>query len=82
LLSARTAIVTNVSGNGEVIIDNETGFLARACTCEMLDEAMERAWQAREQWKDIGKAAREHVVGIVPENPALYLFEKIKNDFL
>jgi len=82
LLSARTAIVTNVSGNGEVIIDNVTGFLARACTCEMLDEAMERAWQAREQWKDIGKAAREHVVGIVPENPALYLFEKIKNDFL
>lgn len=82
LLSARTAIVTDVSGNGEVLVDNVTGFLARACTCEMLDEAMERAWTVRKQWKHIGEAAREHVTGIIPENPALYLFDKIKNDFL
>lgn len=82
LISARTAIVTNVSGNGEVIRDGETGFLARACTCEMLDEAMEKAWQVRDQWKQIGVAARSHVQTVVPENPARYLFEKIKTDFL
>jgi glycosyltransferase involved in cell wall biosynthesis len=82
LVSARTAIVTNVSGNGEVLLDNVTGFLAKACTCEMLDEALERAWQVRDQWQQTGARAREHILTIVPENPARYLFDKIRADFL
>ena len=51
MLCARAAVVTNVAGNTEVIEDGETGFVAAAPTAGHLDEAMERAWQHRANWR-------------------------------
>ncbi|MEO8209037.1 MAG: glycosyltransferase, partial [bacterium] len=50
MLCGRVGIVTGVSGNPEIIIDNENGFLAKAATTEFVDEAMERAWGRRSEW--------------------------------
>jgi len=73
MLSGRVPIVTNVAGNPEVVNDNVTGFLAAAATEEALDEALERAWQARHRWPDIGRAAAASIRGLVPPDPAATL---------
>lgn len=78
MLCGRTAIVTNVSGNAEVIIDNENGFLAKAATAEFVDEALERAWERRSEWKEIGNKAKEYIRSIIPEDPVKYFYDEIK----
>lgn len=70
MLCGRFGIVTNVSGNKEVILNNMNGFLAEAPTPEYLDNAMERAWLVRDQWEEIGIAAKHYIQTLIPENPA------------
>jgi glycosyltransferase involved in cell wall biosynthesis len=70
MLSARVAIVTDVAGNAEVVEDGVTGFLAAAPTEAALDEAMERAWGRRNEWRAIGEAAGASIRRLVPPNPA------------
>jgi len=69
MLCGRPCIVTDVGGNAEIIEDNITGFVARAPTPECLDEAMERAWQRRNEWAAMGRLAREHVKKYVSRDP-------------
>ena len=69
MLCGRPAVVTNVAGNSEVLDDNETGFLAAAPTTAHFDEAMERAWQRRYQWEDMGREAARRIRLAVPEDP-------------
>ncbi len=70
MLSGRVPIVTNVAGNPEVVDDNVTGFLAAAATEDAVDEALERAWQARDRWPEIGRAAAASIRELVPPDPA------------
>src|SRR5205085_3638783 len=57
MLSGRVVIVTDVGGNAEVFDDGVSGFLAAAPTEASLDEAMECAWQRREEWPQIALRA-------------------------
>lgn len=77
MLCKRFAIITNVSGNKELIRDNLTGFIAAAPRLEYIDEAMERAWHIRENWQKIGKEARQELIKSIPENPALVFANKL-----
>lgn len=77
MLCKRFAIITNVSGNKELIEDNQTGFIAAAPRPEYVDEAMERAWQVRENWQQIGEEARRQLIKHIPENPALIFANKL-----
>ena len=70
MMCGSVPIVTNVGGNREVIEDNVTGFIAQCADEESFDEAMERAWQRRDEWQQIGESAAEKIREIVPENPA------------
>lgn len=69
MLCSRMAIVTDVGGNTELIEDDSCGFTARAPTVELLDDAMERAWQRREEWFRLGEAAGLKVRACIPEDP-------------
>ena len=71
MLCKRLVIVTNVSGNAEFVQDNETGFIAAAPRPEYVDEALERAWQQRSNWEAIGRKARQEIITLITENPAL-----------
>jgi glycosyltransferase involved in cell wall biosynthesis len=55
MLCGRVPITTNVGRAAELIDDNETGFLAPAATVELVDETLERAWQCRDQWQQMGQ---------------------------
>jgi glycosyltransferase involved in cell wall biosynthesis len=57
MFCGRTPIITNVGRAAELIDDNESGFIAAAPTVELVDDALERAWQRRDDWKAIGNRA-------------------------
>lgn len=77
MLCGRFGIVTKVSGNPEVIIDNENGFLARAASAEFADEAMERAWQRRNEWDMVGIKSKEYIRSLIPEDPVKHFCNEI-----
>ena len=68
--SARSAVVTNVGGSDSVIEDGVTGFVAQYPSAESIDNALERAWDMREHWKQIGLKARQTLEHKVTEDPA------------
>lgn len=67
MMCGRVPIVTDVGGNAEVVQDPGTGFVARGATVAALDDALERAWAARVQWRAIGEAAARRIAGLVPD---------------
>jgi glycosyltransferase involved in cell wall biosynthesis len=69
MLCARTAVVSDVAGNVEIVEDNSTGFVAAAPTVDFVDSALERAWQRRLEWKTIGLAAAKAIRQIRSKDP-------------
>ena len=69
MVCGRTAVVTNVGGNVELIHDNKTGFVAKAPTIELLDNALEEAWQNNAQWENMGKSAHQWAKVNLDPNP-------------
>jgi glycosyltransferase involved in cell wall biosynthesis len=57
MLCGRVPIVTNVGRVSELVDDNRHGFVAAAATAELLDDALERAWQRRHEWQAMGALA-------------------------
>lgn len=78
MLCRRFAIVTDIGGNREIIDDNINGFIAGVPTADALDEAMERAWQRRGEWEQIGVLASKKIQTKVPEDPVGEFFARIK----
>jgi glycosyltransferase involved in cell wall biosynthesis len=69
MLCGRPCIATDVGGNRELIRDGINGFLAKAPTVELLDEAMSRAWDARHHLMDMGNIAAIDVRRWVSKDP-------------
>ncbi len=61
MLCNRIAITTDIGRNRELMDDNESGFVALGATVELMDEAMERAWQKRHQWREMGELAGKQI---------------------
>ncbi|HEY1030352.1 MAG TPA: glycosyltransferase family 4 protein [Flavipsychrobacter sp.] len=57
----RAAVVTDVGGNADVINEGVNGFVAEAPVVTCFANAMERAWQQREQWEQLGINARMRI---------------------
>lgn len=69
MLCGRPAIATDVGGVRELIRDGINGFLAKAPTVELLDEAMNRAWENRSHLKEMGEQAATDVRQWVSADP-------------
>lgn len=70
MLCGRPCIVTDVAGNRELVRDGINGFLAKAPTVELLDEAMNRAWDSRQKLLDMGHTAATDVRRLVSKDPS------------
>jgi glycosyltransferase involved in cell wall biosynthesis len=69
MLCGRPCVATDVGGNRELIRDGINGFLAKAATVELLDEAMNRAWESRDGLREMGCRAANDVRQFVPRDP-------------
>lgn len=77
MLCGRFGIVTNEGGSSEVVEEGRTGFIANSAKADEFDNAMERAWAARDQWESIGKAAGTAVRAMVPPDPVAVFTTKL-----
>jgi glycosyltransferase involved in cell wall biosynthesis len=77
MLSGRVPIVSDVAGNAEVVTDDITGFLAASPTERSLDEALERSWQARARWPEMGAAAAREIRKLVPPSPEMSFADRL-----
>jgi len=78
MLCNRLCITSDTGRNVELMDDNVSGFIARGATADLLDEAMERAWQQRQHWKQIGGRAGRHVRQRFSIDPVREFVEKLK----
>jgi len=78
LMCNRVAIVTNVGGASEIIYDNITGFVAKEASVSAIDEALERAWNRRFDWEQLGQIANEMLTQRIPEDAVLYFTDKLE----
>ncbi len=69
MLCHRAVITIDVGGNAEFIRDGENGFIA-GCACpSSLDAAMERAWQNRARFQEMGLKAGIKIRQMIPRCP-------------
>jgi glycosyltransferase involved in cell wall biosynthesis len=78
MLCHRAALVTDVAGNGEVVTDGATGFLAESATAPALRRALERAWERRSDLRRMGQEAGRRIRELVPRDPAGDFVRKLK----
>ena len=69
MLCGRACIASDVGGNRELIRDSINGFLAKAPTIELLDEAMNRAWESRARLREMGCTAAKDARQFVSRDP-------------
>jgi len=68
MAAGRIAIISKAGGNTELIKENITAFSGYPYE-ETFDEAMERAWEQRDNWEAMGKQAAKDIAAIVPASP-------------
>ena len=69
MMCGRPVIVADAGGTAEIMRDGEHGFLAAAAAEAPFADALERAWQRRDEWPGIGAAAAAHVRTLYPTDP-------------
>ena len=69
MLCGRVVIVADAGGTAEILEDGVHGFLASSASITEMDAALERAWQKRDQWQQIGVTAAEHIRNLYPPDP-------------
>lgn len=80
MLCARPSVVTDVGGHTEWITDGIEGFVAEGPSTASLQHAMERAWNHKDDWGNIGLAARSRALSLYDPTPGKTLLLKLLND--
>ncbi len=62
MVCGRPAIVSDVGGNSELIEDGINGFIVPASNVKQCELTIEKAWQNRDKWQDLGLEARKQVL--------------------
>ena len=76
----RAVIATNVGGVNEQIENNVSGFICNHFSIDSFSETLERAWDSRELWNEIGVNARKKFLKdnqILPQNILSNFIEEI-----
>lgn len=77
----RPCVVTKVGGNSEICVDGETGFVAAAAEATVFGGTLKRAWDRRNEWEEIGTAARKRIEQLIPEDPVESFCAKLLSIF-
>ena len=80
MLSGRTAVVTDVGGNSDVLSDGISGFVSEGVSPSSFEKAMDRAWRKKEDWKNIGETAFSEAKNYFGNNPIPDFLGKLTNE--
>ena len=69
MICARPSVVTDVGGNIEWVDEPSAGFVADAPSVRSLNNALERAWDARDGWELIGQRAHQIAISKIDLHP-------------
>ena len=78
MMCARPAVVSPAGGNSEVVVDSETGFVARGVSAEELRRALERGIAAFDQWERIGHHARTRAQELWSDDPGQSMLQVLE----
>lgn len=78
MMCGRPVVATDVGGNAEIIEDGVTGYLAEAPTQKSFAKAMNRAWDERERWPEMGRAAHQKATELAQSDPPAKLLEVLE----
>ncbi|MEO6230487.1 MAG: glycosyltransferase family 4 protein [Ferruginibacter sp.] len=73
----RTCVVTNVGGVEELIEEGKSGFIAAYPASASIDNALERAWEKRDDWEQMGIDAYCSIKSNHPADATGYFLEQI-----
>jgi glycosyltransferase involved in cell wall biosynthesis len=79
MLCNRMGIVTDTGRNRELIDDGETGFVADGPIVKLIDDALERAWTKRSQWRAMGQLAGQRIRNRYPRDPIRQFTDRLLN---
>lgn len=68
MAAGRPVIVSRAGGNAELVEEGVTGFIGEANT-EAFEQTMERAWNMKDQWENMGEKAFDFIKKHVPRLP-------------
>jgi glycosyltransferase involved in cell wall biosynthesis len=78
MLHGRPVLCTPVGGTAGVVIDGKTGFLAETIDqVPALARMIDRAWDQRSLWAQIGTEARRHIQNVVSPAPGADFIARI-----
>ena len=78
MLCGRPCVVTDVGGHTEWVQEGREGFIAEAASIHSFGNAMERAWQQQDQWRQLGLQANQKALQLYGEDPAKTFFDVIQ----
>lgn len=62
MLCGRPAVVTDVGGNRELLEDGLTGYIAESSSSYSFENALEKAWAEKMEWKKMGDCAHTEIL--------------------
>lgn len=68
MFAGRPIITTHAGGNAELLEEGVTGFIGYAHE-DSFEDALQRAWEKREKWEDMGRLAATKIASVVPASP-------------
>jgi glycosyltransferase involved in cell wall biosynthesis len=78
MASGRIAIAGNAGGTAELVVDGRNGFLGEANVSDFR-LTMERAWEKRSEWKELGLQAFQDFHAFYPEQPIEQFADSVKS---
>lgn len=69
MICGRPVVTTDVGGNMEWITEGSEGFIAEGANTHAFDNALERAWQRRMEWEEMGKRAHARAMELHDPEP-------------
>lgn len=79
MMCGRPTVTTDVGGNREILEDDVTGFIAEVATPYSFGKILEKAWEERERWVDMGYAAHQIAKHYAELEPAKQLLNYLVN---
>lgn len=74
---SRATVVTNVGDSASLIKDGVNGFIAETPTLLSFAAAMERAWEQREHWQEVGMRAHKTLTTTHDPDPVGAMIERL-----